>query len=58
MEKIRLTTIRPFVMREVVLAEEPRFSRKAADTGKEAVIKFLQEQVYLHAILTAGRRVD
>jgi hypothetical protein len=45
-------------MREVVLAEEPRFSRKAADTGKEAVIKFLQEQVYLHAILTAGRRVD
>jgi Mre11 DNA-binding presumed domain len=46
MEKIRLTTIRPFVMREIVLAEEPRFQKKGCDTTKEAVIKFLQEQVF------------
>jgi hypothetical protein len=47
MEKIRLTTVRPFVMREIVLAEEPRFQKKGSDTTKEAVIKFLQEQVSL-----------
>ena len=45
MEKIRLTTVRPFVMREVVLAEEARFKNKASDKTKEAVITFLVEQV-------------
>jgi hypothetical protein len=32
-------------MREIVLADVPRFARKASDKGKEAVIKYLREQV-------------
>jgi double-strand break repair protein MRE11 len=47
MEKIRLTTIRPFVMREIVLEEQDRFKSKASDKSKDAVIKFLTEQVPL-----------
>jgi double-strand break repair protein MRE11 len=45
LEKIRLKTVRPFVMRDIVLSEVPRFAKKAADTSKEAVIKYLREQV-------------
>jgi double-strand break repair protein MRE11 len=45
MEKIRLKTVRPFVMREIVLSEVPRFAKKASDKGKEAVLNFLREQV-------------
>ena len=45
MEKIRLRTVRPFVMKEIVLSEEPQFSKKASDKSKEAVMKFLREQV-------------
>jgi double-strand break repair protein MRE11 len=32
-------------MREIVLADVDRFKRKASDKGKEAVIKYLREQV-------------
>lgn len=32
-------------MREVVLADVPRFAKKASEKGKEAVIKYLCEQV-------------
>ena len=45
MEKIRLRTVRPFVMKEIVLSEEPQFSKKASDKSKEAVTKFLRDQV-------------
>jgi len=45
MENIRLKTVRPFVMRDVVLSEVPRFAKKASDKGKEAVIAYLREQV-------------
>jgi len=45
MEKIRLKTVRPFVMRDIVLSEVPRFAKKASDKGKEAVIAYLREQV-------------
>src|SRR5271170_6304587 len=50
-EKIRLRTVRPFVMREIILSEVPRFAKKASDTGKEAVIKYLREQVPLNPSL-------
>jgi len=45
MENIRLKTVRPFVMRDIVLSEVPRFAKKASDKGKEAVIAYLREQV-------------
>ena len=32
-------------MRDIVLSEVPRFAKKASDKGKEAVIKYLREQV-------------
>jgi double-strand break repair protein MRE11 len=51
MEKIRLKTVRPFVMREIVLSEVPRFAKKAADKSKEAVLKYLREEVSLLVFL-------
>jgi hypothetical protein len=45
LEKIRLKTVRPFVMRDIVLSEVPRFAKKASDKSKEAVINYLREQV-------------
>jgi double-strand break repair protein MRE11 len=45
LEKIRLRTVRPFVMREIVLSEVPRFAKKASDKSKEAVLTYLREQV-------------
>lgn len=47
LEKIRLKTVRPFVMREIMLSEVPRFAKKASDKGKDVVIKYLREQVPL-----------
>ena len=46
MEKIRLRTVRPFVMKEIVLSEEPQFAKKASDKSKEAVMNFLRKQVF------------
>jgi hypothetical protein len=34
-------------MRDITLSEEPRFSKKASDKSKDAVIKFLREQVLI-----------
>jgi len=34
-------------MREITLSEVPRFAKKASDKGKDAVIKYLREQVSL-----------
>jgi double-strand break repair protein MRE11 len=45
LEKIRLKTVRPFIMREITLSEVPRFAKKASDKGKEAVLAYLREQV-------------
>jgi len=48
MEKIRLRTVRPFVMKEIVLSEEPQFAKKASDKSKDAVMNFLRKQVFPH----------
>lgn len=45
LEKIRLTTVRPFVMRDIILSEVPRFAKKASDKSKDAVLAYLREQV-------------
>jgi hypothetical protein len=34
-------------MREITLSEVPRFAKKASDKGKDAVVKYLREQVPL-----------
>ena len=36
-------------MREIVLSEVPRFAKKAADKSKDAVLRYLREQVLQHA---------
>ena len=42
-------------MRDIILSEVPRFAKKASDKGKEAVIKYLREQVPPHK---KGTEVD
>jgi double-strand break repair protein MRE11 len=44
-EKVRLKTVRPFVIRDITLSEIPRFAKPASDKSKETVSAFLREQV-------------
>ena len=48
-EKIRLKTVRPFIMKDIILSEVPQFAKKASDKGKDAVLSYLREQVPIPA---------